>query len=157
MKLTIKHISLLIYIIGINLSIFSQVKEMDFPEGEVQHAVLAIDIQWKPCPPNLPQTCEIAVLEGNPKENEVFTVRFRITGNFEMPAHTHPKNERVTILNGKVYVAFDKDATKEEADLFGPNDYYVNAKEAIHKVWADKGVILQITGIGPWEANFIQE
>ena len=99
----------------------------------------------------------MAVLEGNPKGNDLFTVRFKVGGDFIMPPHTHPKDERVTILQGKAYVAFGKDATKQDAKAFGPGDYYVNARNAIHTVWADPETIIQITGIGPWEAHFIKE
>ena len=134
-----------------------QVGEMQFPDGAVQHVVYAKDIEWKPCPPNLPAGCEMAVLEGNPKSNDLFTVRFRINGEFIMPPHTHPKDERVTILQGKAYVAFGKDAIKEDAKVFRPGDYYVNARNEIHTVWADPGTTIQITGIGPWEAHFIKE
>jgi hypothetical protein len=87
----------------------------------------------------------------------LFTVRFKVDGSFFMPAHWHPKDERVTILQGKAYVAFGEDGTRESAKGFGPGDYYVNAREAIHKVWADDNTIIQITGIGPWEAHFIEE
>ncbi|MFD1314896.1 cupin domain-containing protein [Namhaeicola litoreus] len=135
----------------------AQVGEMIFPEGKVQHVVLAKEMQWKPCPPNLPKGCEMAVLEGNPKGNDFFTVRFKIIGEFIMPPHTHPKDERVTILQGKAYVAFGEDATQKEAKEFGPGDYYVNARNAIHTVWADPSTIIQITGIGPWEVDFIEK
>jgi len=129
--------------------------QMEFPEGEVQHVVRADQVQWKPCPPNLPKGCEIAVLEGNPKSPGLFTVRFRVSGDFVMPPHTHPKDERATILQGKAYVAFGVDGTRENAAVFGPGDYYVNARGAIHSVWADSATIIQLTGMGPWEANFI--
>ena len=135
----------------------AQIGEMKFPEGKVQHVVRANEIKWKPCPSNLPEGCEMAILEGNPKSNDLFTVRFKLSGKFVMPPHTHPKDERVTILQGNAYVAFGKDVTKEDAKEFGTGDYYVNARESIHTVWTDDNTIIQITGIGPWEANFIQE
>ena len=129
---------------------------MKFPEGTIKHAIKTNEINWKPCPPNIPGDCEMAVLEGNPKNNELFTVRFKIKGDFVMPSHQHPKDERVTILKGKVYVAFGKKATKVMAKEFGAGDYYVNARNEIHSVWADNGTIIQITGIGPWETNFVK-
>jgi len=135
----------------------AQVGEMQFPEGTVQHVVHAKDIEWKPCPPNLPDGCQMAVLEGSPQSSDLFTVRFKVNGEFVMPPHTHPKDERATILQGKAYVAFGKDATRESAKEFGPGDYYVNARNAIHSVWADSSTIIQVTGIGPWEAHFINE
>ncbi|MGB5394570.1 MAG: cupin domain-containing protein [Lutimonas sp.] len=135
----------------------SPVGEMKFPDGIVQHVVLAKDIQWKPCPPNMPEGCEMYVLEGSPKNNDLFTIRFKVGGEFYMPPHTHPKDERVTILQGNAYVAFGKDAMKKDAKKFGPGDYYVNARNEIHSVWADSETIIQITGIGPWEAHFIDK
>lgn len=145
----------LIFLTGNQLQ--AQIGEMQFPEGSVQHVVLAKDIQWKPCPLNLPQGCEMAVLEGNPRGSDLFTVRFKINSDFIMPPHTHPKDERVTVLQGNAYVAFGRGATKEDATTFGPGDYYVNSRDAIHTVWADSSTIIQITGIGPWEADFIEE
>lgn len=133
------------------------VGQMEFPEGTVQHVVRADKVQWKPCPPNLPAGCEIAVLEGDPKTPDLFTVRFRVSSEFVMPPHTHPKDERATILQGKAYVAFGIDGTRENAKEFGPGDYYVNARGAIHSVWADSATIIQLTGIGPWEAEFIEK
>jgi len=134
-----------------------EVGVMKFPEGEVQHTVLADDIKWKPCPPHLPAGCEITILEGDPKGNDMFTVRFQVEKGFLMAPHTHPKDERVTIISGKVSVAFGPEATHDDAKQFGPGDYYVNKRGAIHTVWADENSIIQITGIGPWQANFIEK
>ncbi len=133
----------------------AQIGEMQFPEGSVQHVVLASEINWMPCPPNLPEGCRMAVLEGSPRANDLFTVRFRVKDGMLMPPHTHPKDERVTILKGTAAVAFGQDATRDEAREFGPGDYYVNARGAIHSVWLDPGTELQITGIGPWEVDYV--
>lgn len=133
----------------------SRVGEFDFAEGVVQHAVPSADMPWKPCPPNLPSGCEIAVLEGDPRGPGLFTVRFRLTEDFVMPPHTHPEDERVTILKGQMAVAFGPDGERAEAREFGPGDYYVNARGAVHTVWASKSSEIQITGFGPWEADFV--
>ncbi len=135
----------------------SQIGELDFPDGEFQHAVRAGAIAWRPCPQNLPSGCEIAVLEGNPQGAGLFTVRFRIGEQFVMPPHTHPKEERVTVLKGRMSVAFGPDGSREAAEQFGAGDYYVNARGAIHTVWADAPSEIQITGIGPWEAHFVDQ
>lgn len=123
-KLKLPGFILSVIIIGC-AQLSAQIGEMKFPEGTVQHVVLAKDIQWKPCPPNLPDGCEMTVLEGNPQSSDLFTIRFKISGAFIMPAHIHPKDERVTVLQGKAFVAFGKGATQAEAKEFGPGDYYV--------------------------------
>lgn len=128
-----------------------------FEAGQVQKVTKAKDIKWRPCPPTLPKGCEMTVLSGHPKKPDMFTVRFRSKSKIFMPAHTHPKDERVTILEGKAAVAFGKDATRAEAKEFGAGDHYINKRNEIHKVWLEEGNILQITGIGPWEAHFIDK
>jgi hypothetical protein len=52
-------------------------------------------------------------------------------------------------------VGFGVEATRADAREFGLGDYYVNARGAVHTVWADKSSEIQITGIGPWEVNFV--
>ena len=152
-----------IIILSLTLGFFVQgnaqknIGDMQFPEGEVQHVVRAADIEWRPCPPNLPAGCQIAVLEGNPQSEGIFTARFRLSEPFYLQAHTHPKDERVTVLKGQVSVAFGVNTTREDARHFGPGDYYVNFKGAVHSVWADESTEIQITGLGPWEANLVEQ
>ena len=109
-----------------------------------------------PCPENLPPGCEVAVLEGSPRTPNLFTVRFRLGADFVMPPHTHPNHERVTVLSGQMSVAFGVEAKREDAKRFGPGDYYVNARGAVHSVWVDELSELQVTGFGPWEAHFVE-
>jgi len=96
----------------------------------------------------------MAVLEGDPRAPELFTVRFSLDRGFVLRPHTHPKHERVTVLDGQVRVAFGAHAEHDNAKIFGPGDYYVNSRDEIHSVWIDKPTVVQITGVGPWEANF---
>lgn len=133
-----------------------EVGVFNFPDGAVQHVVRGDSIDWQPCPPSLPENCGIAVLEGNPQGADLFTVRFRVDGEFHLPAHTHPKDERVTVIAGQVSVAFGADGSRQTATNFGPGDYYVNARDAIHSVYVDEMAVLQITGIGPWEVHVVE-
>jgi len=127
----------------------------DFVDGEVQHVVRFDATQWRPCPPNLPAGCEVAVLDGHPKKADLFTVRFNTTQEFIMPAHSHPKDERVTVIKGKVAVGFGSDVSRAEASEFVAGDYYINARDEVHKVWIDADSIVQITGIGPWVVDYV--
>jgi len=129
---------------------------MAFPEGQVQHVVRADDTAWRPCPPTLPDGCEIAVLDGNPRAEDLFTMRFRVAETLVMPPHYHLKDERVTIISGTAAVAFGGDSERDDATEFGTGDYYVNARNAVHTVWIEGPTVLQITGIGPWDAIPVQ-
>jgi hypothetical protein len=130
--------------------------EAAFAPGKAQVASHVDEIAWMPCPPTLPTGCEMAVLEGDPKREMLFTVRFRTVGGFEMLPHWHPRNERVTVLEGRVGVGFGDAIDRENVVWFGPGDYYVNAQNAHHFVLVDEPSVLQITGIGPWKVSFLK-
>ena len=132
------------------------VVEAPFPPDQMQLVSRADEIAWGPCPPTVPAGCEMAVLEGDPKREMLFTVRFRISGEFELKPHWHPRNERVTILEGKVGVGFGDAIDRENVTWFGPGDYYVNAKDAHHFVLVDGPAVLQITGLGPWKVTYVK-
>lgn len=126
--------------------------EAALPVG-VDQAVTRVDtIAWGPCPPGplAGEGCGMAVLEGDPGAEQLFTFRVRITRPFVLPAHTHPRNERVTVIEGAVNVGFGSTVDKDASSRFEAGDFYVNRAGAVHFVWSDEPVTLQLTGIGPW-------
>lgn len=126
--------------------------EPAFPEGVDQIAHHADSIAWGPCPPGPLQgdACQLAVLEGDPKAPQLFTIRLKISEPIQIPAHSHPRNERVTVLEGAVHVNFGTEIDREKATRFEAGAYYVNRPDLPHVVWTEGPVIAQITGIGPW-------
>ena len=98
----------------------------------------------------------MAVLEGNPKAEQIFTFRIRITKPFVLPPHTHPRNERVTVIDGAIYVGFGDTVDKAASTRFEVGDYYVNRAGAHHFVWSDEPATVQLTGIGPWAIQAVE-
>lgn len=129
--------------------------EAGFAEGQAQKIALATDIRWRPCPPAMPPGCQMAVLEGNPRERQLFTLRVKSDRPFRLPVHIHPAAERVTVLSGKISVGFGDKLDTSKGMTFGVGDYYVNAPGTPHYVWAEEPVVVQITGIGPWEVEYL--
>lgn len=89
----------------------------------------------------------MAVLEGNPSSEQLYTVRLVSDAPLRLPRHRHPQNERVTVLWGKLFVDFG-----DEQVGFSAGDYYVNRAGVAHSVWSEGPVSIQITGVGPWVA-----
>jgi len=130
----------------------AQTLEPALPEGVDQVVKRADEIEWGPCPPGLlaGEGCRMAVLEGNPKAEQLFTFRIRTTEPFVLPPHTHPRNERVTVIDGALYVGFGTTVDKQASTRFEAGDFYVNRAGAPHFVWSDEPMTVQLTGIGPW-------
>src|SRR5438445_13537228 len=59
-------------------------------------------LAWKENPA-FPKGVQIATLVGDPtKAGDVVVQRIKFTPNFQMPPHTHPFSEVVTVISGRI-------------------------------------------------------
>jgi quercetin dioxygenase-like cupin family protein len=113
----------------------------------------AASVVFRAAPPSMPKGVELAVLEGNPQAPGIFTLRLKAPPGFLLPPHTHPVEERVTVLSGSVAVGFGRRVERKSARTFGAGAFYVNPPGAPHYVFSDDGAVVQITGLGPWQVE----
>src|SRR5262245_20447656 len=73
------------------------------------------EIKWRQAQ-NLPAGAMIAVLEGDPDKQGLFTMRLKMPDGYRVPPHWHSQQERVTVLSGTLNLGsgdvFDPSATK---------------------------------------------
>ena len=110
------------------------------------------DMKWGPAP--IPGA-QIAVLGGDPSKPGFFTLRLKFPDGAKVPAHWHPTDENVTVLQG-LFRAGMGDAYKE-ADLhdFPTGSFILMPKEVRHFATAKGEVIVQIDGQGPFVINYV--
>ncbi len=67
-------------------------------------------------PASLPPGAKVAILEGDPSKEGPFVMRVKLPDGYKVMPHTHPKDERATVLSGTMYMGmggkFDEKATK---------------------------------------------
>lgn len=63
-------------------------------------------IAWGPCPEFMPAGCQIAILHGEPSENNA-DVLFRVPAGAEIPNHYHKSAERMILLTGEMKVTYE--------------------------------------------------
>ncbi len=112
-------------------------------------------IRWKDGPPSLRKGAAMAVLEGDPAREGVFTMRLRLPDGFEVAPHWHTQIEHVTIISGTLNFGmgekFDRAATREmPAGSFG---YWPVGMR--HFAWAEGETVLQLHGRGPWTITYV--
>jgi len=124
---------------------------------ESAHAALypPADIQWKDGPASLPKGAQIAVLEGDPAKEGMFVMRVRVPDGFHIPAHTHPKPERVTVISGTFKLAMGDHLTQAAATPLPAGTYGVWPPGMVHAVWTEGETIVQFHGMGPWVINYV--
>ncbi|WP_218573630.1 cupin domain-containing protein [Pseudomonas sp. OIL-1] len=64
------------------------------------------DIEWGPCPAFMPDSCGLAVLQGDPRKENT-DVLFRLRSDTTAPHHWHTSAERMILLSGKMRVDYD--------------------------------------------------
>lgn len=113
-------------------------------------------VPWTDGPPTLPPGTKIAVLEGNPASEGMFTIRLRVPAGTTLAPHTHPADERVTVLSGVAEVGFGTTADRAVTKRFGAGSFYVNHPGTPHFLFFPEETVLQLTCEGPWKMDFLE-
>lgn len=127
------------------------------PVGEPARAPIATaaeTLTWSEGPAAVPGS-KLAILEGDPKALGLFTLRVFLPAGARLAPHTHPNDERVTVLSGSVFVGYGDVFDTASGREFKAGDYYMNPPGVHHYVWSDQGAVLQMTALGPWKLDLL--
>lgn len=126
--------------------------------GHEHFTVLASDIRWliPPDASGLPTTgVEIALIEGHPFLKGPFTFRLKFQPGARLMPHTHPAEERITVLSGTLNQGqggtFDQAAT----EALQPGSFAFRSPGIAHFVWFDEETVLQFNGDGPFGITYV--
>jgi Domain of unknown function (DUF4437) len=112
-------------------------------------------IQWRDGPSSLLPGAKVAILEGDPAKEGLFTMRLKFPDGYRVLPHWHPKTERLTIIQGIVNLGtgdrFDAAATQALA----AGTYSSMPPKMTHFAWMKGETILQLSSIGPWEVVYV--
>jgi quercetin dioxygenase-like cupin family protein len=112
-------------------------------------------LKWAPSAV-LPKGAEGAVLIGDPtKTGDIVVVRTKFPANYEVPAHTHPFTETITVISGSVGFGMGEKIDKT-ALMAKPGAIFLNPANHAHTVWTgDEPAIIQVQYIGPGGIAFV--
>ncbi|MDP3846828.1 MAG: cupin domain-containing protein [Pseudomonas sp.] len=97
----------------------------------------------------------MAVIEGDLKTAEPFTLRLKLPANTKIGVHTHPVTERVTVISGTFYFATGDSFDPAQAKAYQPGDtLIIPAGVSMYAASRDQETVLQLHGTGPWGINF---
>jgi quercetin dioxygenase-like cupin family protein len=113
------------------------------------------EIEWQPAPPSLESGAQVSVLEGNPGEAGVFTMRIRMPDGFFIAPHSHPNVERVTVISGTFLLGSGDVLDSDAADPLPPGSYVSLPPGMHHFAIAEGETVIQLTSIGPWVIEYV--
>ena len=103
-----------------------------------------------------PPGAQMAALEGDrSKAGAPFTLRAKLPDGYRVPPHWHATDERIVVLQGTFGMGlgerFDTAAGRE----LPVGSYAVTPKAVRHFVWVKGETVIQVSGTGPFEINYV--
>lgn len=115
-----------------------------------------VEVTWTDAPSNLPPGSKIAILEGDPRKEGIFTMRVKLPAGSRINPHSHPRPERVTVLWGEARLGFGERYDQQKTKRFPAGSFYINPPDTVHYVYFPRTTVLQMTGEGPWELHYVK-
>lgn len=124
-------------------------------QGPAPEASMAIhfkdaQVKWGPCPPFLPKGCGLAVVHGDPAQDNADAF-LRVPSGSVIPRHWHTSAERMVLVAGQLQVAYDGQAPM----TLRPGSYAYGPAKLPHSASCAKGedCVLFIAFEGPIDAH----
>lgn len=125
-------------------------------EADEHLIVPPADVEWSPGPGSLPEGAEFVVLEGDPAEPGPVTFRIRMPADYEIPPHTHPRIERVTVLSGTFNLGMGETLDRDDTTELPAGGFFALPPDEPHFAWvADDQTVIQLNVEGPWEITYL--
>lgn len=128
-------------------------------EGQAQGGtghimVLPNELKWADVP-SLPAGARIATIEGSMAQAVPFTVRLKFPANYQIPAHSHPAIERVTVLSGTFHMGSGDRLDKNKTHALPAGGIVIIPAGSNHFAWTAEETVVQLNGIGPWGVSYV--
>ena len=113
------------------------------------------DMKWGPAPPVLPAGAQVAVLDGDPFKPGFFTLRLKFPDGYKIPAHTHPTDENIVVVQGMFKAGMGDAYSESGLHEFPVGSFLKMPKRMRHFASAKGETIVQIYGTGPFVVNYV--
>jgi quercetin dioxygenase-like cupin family protein len=113
------------------------------------------DVKWEDAPPMLPPGAKVAVLQGDPREKGLFSIRAMLPANYKIPAHSHPTDEHVVVLSGALYMGMGDKLNTETGKALQPGGFALIPAKKHHFAYAKAPTMILVYGMGPFEFNYV--
>lgn len=123
-------------------------------QATASHAA-APAIKWGPAPAVFPAGAQMAVMQGNPGANGLFTVRLRMPSGYRIAPHTHPTDEHITVITGNFRVGMGKTLDAGQMTTLHAGDFITAPSGAPHYAQARGTTVVQVHAMGPFALTYV--
>lgn len=128
------------------------------PASQKQVTALAPqDIRWF-TPTYYTDGRQRAHLRGDSSKGGDWIDRVKIPGGSRVPAHTHPDDEIVTVIEGTWYLGIGERFDETKLNAYPAGSFILIPADVSHFLATREGpVIVQVSGRGMFRTNYLQE
>lgn len=112
-------------------------------------------IRWGEAPQGLPPGAQGALLEGDPGKPGYFAVRVKAPAGYKIMPHAHPGTERVTVLEGTLYLGMGEKWDEAAMKAYPAGSYLSIPKGHKHYAFCKEPAVIQLNSIGPWGITYL--
>jgi anti-sigma factor ChrR (cupin superfamily) len=98
-----------------------------------------------------------AQLFGDSSQGGTWIDRVKIPGGVRIPAHTHPRDELATVIEGTWYVGEGANFDAAKLKSYPAGSFVVIPANVPHFVEAKGAVVVQLTGSGKWQTDYLEK
>ena len=112
-------------------------------------------LKWGPAPPFFPAGARFAVLQGDPSQTGVYTVRLEMPPGYTIRPHTHPTDEHVTVVSGTLILGMGDSVHTRGAHALTSGGFITAKAQEHHFAVARGRTVVQVHGEGPFAITYV--
>lgn len=112
-------------------------------------------LSWGPAPPVFPAGAKMAVLQGDPSQPVLFTVRLELPDGWRVAPHFHPTDEGLTVISGTFLVGMGDALDATHTKTLKAGDFGTVAANMHHYAIARGKTVVQVHAMGPFILTYV--
>lgn len=126
------------------------------PADAPQHVMTTAEqVKWGAAPASLPAGAQAAVLYGDPAKDGLFVMRLKAPDGYNIPPHTHPGREIVTVISGTFNLGHDTSNDAAKVASLPAGSFFAFDPGMTHYAYAKGETVVQISTMGPWGISYV--
>ena len=99
---------------------------------------------------------ETVIVAGDGKQNELYSLVFKVPPNTAIPPHSHPDDRSCFVLSGLWYFGYGTVRSETDLKALPPGSNYTEPAGVIHFAGTrDQEAIVECTAVGPTGTTFV--
>lgn len=112
-------------------------------------------LKWGPAPPFFPAGARFTVLQGDPSQTGLYTVRLEMPAGYTIRPHFHPTAEHVTVVSGTLILGMGDTIRTRGAHALMAGGFITAPAQQHHFAIARGRTVVQVHGEGPFLITYV--